>query len=165
MKPFEQLVTEHGAAVLRVCRVIVGPVDAEDAWSETFLSALGAYPRLPAEANTEAWLVTIAQRRSIDLLRKRQRLPVPAGAQPDRPPASAPPGGNDGDGIWDAVAALPVKQREAIAWHYLAGFPYKEAAEITGSTPEAMRRAAADGLKSLRNNYTRNHFTSEGAPR
>ena len=52
--------------MLRVCRAVVGPVDAEDAWSETFLSALRAYPELPADANVEAWLVTIAHRRALE---------------------------------------------------------------------------------------------------
>ena len=53
VRPFEDVVAEHGATVLRVCRAVVGPVDAEDAWSETFLSALRAYPDLPAGANVE----------------------------------------------------------------------------------------------------------------
>ena len=45
--PFEAIVAEHGATVLRVCRAVLGPADADDAWSETFLAALKAYPRLP----------------------------------------------------------------------------------------------------------------------
>jgi len=44
LPPFEQAVTVHGAAVLRVCRALLGTHDAEDAWSETFLAALKAYP-------------------------------------------------------------------------------------------------------------------------
>jgi hypothetical protein len=42
-------------------------VDADEAWSETFLSALRAYPSLPADANVEAWLVTIAHGRVVEL--------------------------------------------------------------------------------------------------
>ena len=45
--PFEAVVANHGARVLRVCRAVVGPADADDAWSETFLAALRAYPDLP----------------------------------------------------------------------------------------------------------------------
>ena len=52
-RPFEEIVAEHGALVMRMCRALVGPVDAADAWSETFLSALQAYPRLPAGSNIE----------------------------------------------------------------------------------------------------------------
>ena len=49
--PFERIVEQHGATVLRVCRAVLGPHDAQDAWSETFLAALRAYPDLPAGAN------------------------------------------------------------------------------------------------------------------
>src|ERR1700722_375700 len=82
-QPFERVVEQHGGAVLRVCRVILGAHDAEDAWSETFLSAMRAYPELPADANTEAWLVTIAHRKAIDLTRARVRRPIPAGDLPE----------------------------------------------------------------------------------
>jgi RNA polymerase sigma factor (sigma-70 family) len=82
-KPFEELVARHSATVYRVCRALVGPSDADDAWSETFLSAMKAYPDLPADANTEAWLVRIAHHRSIDLLRSRARRPVPAATLPE----------------------------------------------------------------------------------
>ncbi|NKX51156.1 sigma-70 family RNA polymerase sigma factor [Arthrobacter deserti] len=149
MKPFEQLVTDHGAAVLRICRVVLGPgPDAEDAWSETFLAALKAYPDLPADANHEAWLVTIARRKAIDIIRVRRRTPVPVPALPDAVSAHGNPGADGG--LWQAVLSLPLRQREAVAYHYLAGFPYKEAAELTGSTPAAVRRAAADGIARLR---------------
>src|SRR5215468_5312452 len=82
-QPFEAVVTEHGATVLRVCRAVLGPADADDAWSETFLSALKAYPRLPADANVEAWLVTIAHRKAIDLTRGAARRAVPVADVPE----------------------------------------------------------------------------------
>jgi hypothetical protein len=37
--PFERIVADHGPTVLRVCRVVLGVHDAQDAWSETFLAA------------------------------------------------------------------------------------------------------------------------------
>src|SRR5262249_60136077 len=89
VRPFEDVVAEHGATVLRVCRAVVGPVDAEDAWSETFLSALRAYPELPEGANVEAWLVTIAHRRALDVGRARSRRAIPVDKTPDRPSARA----------------------------------------------------------------------------
>jgi DNA-directed RNA polymerase specialized sigma24 family protein len=60
--PFEKVVADHGATVLRVCRVLLAGPDADDAWSETFLAATFAYPDLSGSANVEAWLVTIAYR-------------------------------------------------------------------------------------------------------
>ena len=149
VKPFEQVVAEHGPMVLRVCRAVLGSADAEDAWSETFLAALKAYPDLPADANVQAWLVTIAHRKAIDVTRAQARHPLPVGEIPDRPDR---PTTWDGD-LWDALARLPDKQRAAVAYHYLAGLPYREIAEITGGTAEAARRAAADGIKALRATY------------
>lgn len=152
MRPFEDMVAEHGATVLRVCRAVVGPVDAEDAWSETFLSALRAYPDLPDGANVEAWLVTIAHRRALDVARARARRPVPVDALPDRPAAHADPVTRDTE-VWAALQRLPTKQRQAVAYHHIAGLPYAEIAELLGNSPEAARRAAADGLKTLRKLY------------
>jgi RNA polymerase sigma factor (sigma-70 family) len=158
-QPFETVVQRHGRTVLRVCRVLLGVHDAEDAWSETFLAALRAYPDLPDTANAEAWLVTIAQRKAIDVLRARQRQPVPAGELPERPSAIGLPGAAD-DGLWQAVAALPDKQRRAVAYHYVAGLPYAEIAAILGGSTDAARRAAADGIRNLRQNYPK--ATTEG---
>jgi RNA polymerase sigma factor (sigma-70 family) len=159
VRPFEQVVDECGPVVLRVCRAVVGPVDAEDAWSETFLSALKAYPDLPADANVEAWLVTIAHRKAVDITRARARRPVPVGDPPDRPTRSGGPEDWDGD-LWAALAGLPTKQRAAVAYHYLVGLPYQEVAAVLGGTTDAARRAAADGMRALRSTYGR---TREGA--
>lgn len=151
-QPFEKVVREHGGTVLRVCRVTVGVHDAEDAWSETFLAAMRAYPDLPDDANVEAWLVTIAHRKAIDVLRARKRQPAPSGEMPEVPTALGVPGAADGD-LWQAVAALPAKQRQAVAYHYVAGLAYAEIAEILGGTTDAARRAAADGVRNLRKKY------------
>ncbi|MFD3443339.1 RNA polymerase sigma factor [Microbacteriaceae bacterium 4G12] len=149
MNPFERVVAEHGATVLRVCRAVVGPVDADDAWSETFLAALRAYPALPADANVEAWLVTIAHRKAIDLLRARARRPESMADVPETASERPEPGDAAAE-LRRAVAGLPPKQRQAVAYHYLVGLPHAEVAEILGGTTDAARRAAADGISSLR---------------
>ena len=154
--PFEHLVTEHGATVLRVCRAVVGPHDAQDAWSETFLAALRAYPDLDDGANVQAWLVTIAHRKAIDITRARVRDPIPLAA----PPESATADDGSAEDLWAAVADLPPKQRQAVAYHFLAGLPYQEVAEILGGSADAARRAAADGIKSLRRGATHLQLTN-----
>jgi RNA polymerase sigma factor (sigma-70 family) len=152
MRPFEQIVSDYGPMVLRVCRAVVGPDEAEDAWSETFLAALRAYPGLDPQANVEAWLVTIAHRKAVDAIRAAARRPRAVPAVPERPARDGRPEDWDGD-LWAALARLPAKQRAAVAYHYLAGLPYAEIATITGGSTDAARRAAADGIKTLRATY------------
>lgn len=151
-EPFEAVVQRHGATVLRVCRAVVGPTAADDAWSETFLSAMRAYPSLRPDSNVEAWLVTIAHRKGIDQLRSEARRAVPSGELSEAPSVDGVPGGWESD-LWAALKELPLKQRQTVAYHYLAGLPYSEVAEIVGGTPAAARRAAADGIAALRRTY------------
>jgi RNA polymerase sigma factor (sigma-70 family) len=145
--PFERAMHQHGATVLRVCTAVLGPgPDAEDAYAETFLAALRHWPDLADDTNVEAWLVRVAQRKAIDVTRAGARRPRPSDAVPDR--AHPPPA--DGHDVWDAVAELPERQRLAIAYHYFGGLPHAETAALIGGTAEAVRRAASDGLKTLR---------------
>ena len=159
MKPFESVVEEHGARVLRVCRAVVGPIDADDAWSETFLAALKAYPQLRPDSDIRAWLVTIAHRKAIDLIRARSRNAMPVGDVPEHPSPRGNPGEHDHE-LWRAVAALPERQRLAVAYHYLAGLPHGETAHIIGGTVAAVRRASADGIATLRRAYDVNSAPS-----
>jgi len=151
-QPFEVVVELHGRTVLRVCRSLLGVHDADDAWSETFLAAMRAYPGLPDTANVEAWLVTIARRKAIDVLRAANRDPLPVAEVPEAPTALGIPGADDTD-LWEAVGALPPKQRQAITFRYLGGLSYAEIAAVLGGTADAVRRASADGLKKLRETY------------
>lgn len=158
-RPFDEVLSAHRATIWRVCRAVVGPVDADDAWSDTFLAALEAYPRLPADANVEAWLVTIAHRKAIDALRRSSRQAIPLADIPARP-AGEETCRRDLD-LSSSLALLPEKQRCAVVYHYLAGLPYREVAAIIGGSADAARRAAADGIAALR----RTIGPSEGAER
>ncbi|MGB2935687.1 MAG: sigma factor-like helix-turn-helix DNA-binding protein, partial [Nostocoides sp.] len=50
---------------------------------------------------------------------------------------------------------LPEQQRLAVAYHYYGGLPHTETADLIGSTPAAVRRAASDGIASLRRSVGR----------
>jgi RNA polymerase sigma factor (sigma-70 family) len=156
-RPFEKVVAQHGPTVLRVVRAVLGHADADDAWSETFLAAMKAYPDLPTDANVEAWLVTIAHRKAIDVTRAAARRATPVADTPDRPSRDHAEGRHLE--LTEAVAALPTKQRQAVAYHYLAGLPYAEIATLLDSSAAAARRAAADGIATLRREYSHNTET------
>jgi RNA polymerase sigma factor (sigma-70 family) len=152
LRPFEDVITTHGPTVLRVCRAMLGYHEAEDAWAETFVAALRAYPDLDPDANVEAWLVTIAKHKAIDSHRATGRNPQPVEAVPEK----FGRGGTtveDVDELWTALKSLSSKQREAVVYHHLAGLPYAEVASILGGTEAAARRAAADGVRRLRAHY------------
>ncbi len=152
LAPFEEVVAEHGPAILRVCRAAVGRQDADDVWSETFLAAMRAYPDLDRGANVQAWLVTIAKHKAIDHHRKSARTPLPVDQLPELAHHDAVPDGGDA-ALWSALTSLPPKQREAVSYHHLAGLPYAEVARLLGNSEAAARRAAADGIKTLRSSY------------
>lgn len=152
--PFERIVQDHGLAVLRVCRALLDEHRAQDAWSETFLAALKAYPDLPDDANVQAWLVTIAHRKAIDELRKNpsevlaEVLPETEVGQVGRPEARI----MDGE-LWQAVKALPQKQRFVLAYRYLGGLSYAQISQILSGSEAAARRAGSDGIKNLRTHW------------
>jgi RNA polymerase sigma factor (sigma-70 family) len=156
-RPFEEIVRAHGPMVLRVCRAVLGPDEAEDAWSETFLAALRAYPRLRADSNVEAWLVTIAHRKALDHVRAANRRAITLPELPEPPDpldGASPPRPVDDDDLWAALRALPHKQRATVVYHHVVGLPYRDVARIVGGSEAAARRAAADGIAALRRSYT-----------
>ena len=154
VQPFEDVVAEHGAVVLRVGRAMLGGADADDAWAETFLAALKAYPNLRPDSNVRAWLVTIAHRKAIDQSRSRARRPLPVEDLPETPSAIGIPTDPDTE-LWAALRALPSKQRGAVAYHHLAGMPYAEVAVLLDSSEAAARRSAADGIALLHKRFSK----------
>jgi RNA polymerase sigma factor (sigma-70 family) len=154
VRPFEEIVAEHGPVVLRVCRAMLSPTEADDAWAETFLAALRAYPTLRPDSNVRGWLVTIAYRKAIDQVRTAARAPQPTPSLPDVAAPEDVPLPADKE-LRAALAALPPKQRGAVIYHYLADLPYAEVGALLETSEAAARRSAADGIASLRKNYTR----------
>jgi len=160
MQPFEEVVAEHGEVVMRVCRALLRPADADDAWSETFLSALRAYPDLRPDSNIRGWLVTIAHRKALDVIRRTSRVD-PVADVPERTPGRADPELPDDD-LRAAIAALPTKQRAAVVLHYLGDLQYADVGAALDTSAAAARRSAADGIANLRTTYLSKLPAKEG---
>ena len=152
---FSTLLDAHGRDVHRFLIASVGPLDADDCYQETWLSALRAYPSLRDAANLRAWLFTIAHRKAIDNVRARARRPTPVPEPADlagaAPPADGPAAAAalDGD-LWSAVAELPDKQRHAVALRFIADSAYAEIAAVMQISEAAARRNVHEALKRLR---------------
>lgn len=82
--PFGCVVTAHGAMVLKLCRAVLDPRDADQAWIDAFRTAMGAYPRLPDGASVPAWLSTIAERTIDNVLIVRRHNGCGHTASPSR---------------------------------------------------------------------------------
>jgi RNA polymerase sigma factor (sigma-70 family) len=152
------LLDAHRDDVLRFLIASVGRHDADDAFQETFLSALRAYPRLRPDSNLKGWVLTIAHHKALDVHRARGRRPVPV-ADPDEHAGragalSSPPQPESEADHWDRVRVLPQRQREVLTLRYAADLTHAEIATALGCSEEAARRAASDGLKNLRKDVT-----------
>lgn len=153
MQPFEAVVAEQGGMVMRVCRALLGPVEADDAWSETFLAALRAYPGLPPGSNVPGWLATIAHHKAIDQLRARARRPEPAAGAGEQSAAVEPEPEPADTELHGALATLAPKQRLAVVYRYLADLSYADVGALLECSEAAARRNAADGIARLRRHY------------
>ena len=159
LQPFELVVHEHGPTVMRVCRALLQRADAEDAWSETFIAAMRAYPDLRPDSNVRGWLVTIAHRKALDQIRSSSRAPRPTGYVTELVGRDGEPVPPDTD-LWCAMQSLTDHQRTAVAYHHIAGMPFAEVGELLGISAAAARRASADGIANLRTRYLPTNRTS-----
>jgi RNA polymerase sigma factor (sigma-70 family) len=140
--PFEQFYEAHRAEVFRHLRRLLGQ-DAEDAFQETFLRALRAYPELRHGGELRAWVFTIATRVAIDDSRRRRpRGELPELASEDGLPPHAELG--------PLTDGLPQKERAAVVLRYGFDLPYDEIGAVLGSSEDAARQAASSGVRRLR---------------
>jgi RNA polymerase sigma factor (sigma-70 family) len=148
LPPFQALLEAHRTDVYRFLVATAGPSEADDAFQETWIAALRAYPGLRRADNLRAWLFRIAQNKSIDAHRARGRRAVPVAAVPEgASPAAAI---DEEPELWARVRELPEKQRTAVFCRAVLGMPYDELAVLLESSEDAARRNVHEGLKRLR---------------
>jgi RNA polymerase sigma factor (sigma-70 family) len=153
LPPFQVLLEEHRADVYRFLVATAGRSEADDAFQETWIAALRAYPKLRRADNLRAWLLRIAQNKSIDAHRARGRRPVPVAGVPEGGSSGAIAVGGD-DELWERVRQLPAKQRTAVYCRSVLGMSYGELALLLESSEDAARRNVHEGLKRLREELT-----------
>jgi RNA polymerase sigma factor (sigma-70 family) len=142
--PFEHFYEQHRDEVYGFLRKRLGAERAEDAFQETFLRALRAYPRLEHGENLRAWVYTIAGRIVIDEHRRTPPVPteLPELASLDGRPAYA--------ALEHLAEELPPTERAAVLLRYGYDLDYAEIGAALGSTESAARQAASAGVRRLR---------------
>jgi RNA polymerase sigma factor (sigma-70 family) len=145
--PFERFYLETREEIWRYLVRLLGRQTAEDAFQETFLRALRAYPRLAHGRHLRAWVFTIATRIAVDERRRR----APAGSIPELAAEDARPAYAE---LEHMAGDLPATERAAVVLRYGYDLPYAEIAAALGSTEAAARQAASAGVRRLRRRIT-----------
>jgi RNA polymerase sigma factor (sigma-70 family) len=141
--PFEAFYEQHADEVLRFLRRRLGSGRAEDAFQETFLRALRAYPQLTHGRYLRAWVLTIASRIVVDEARKtRPHDELPELATADGRPAY--------EELAHLTDDLPPKERAAVVLRYGYDLDYAEIGAALGSSEDAARQAASAGVRRIR---------------
>jgi RNA polymerase sigma factor (sigma-70 family) len=143
LPPFERFYREHREEIYAFLVRRLGPERADDAFQETFLKALRAYPNLRHGEHLRAWAYTIAGRVAIDEHRRpRADAELPELAALDGRPAFAQ--------LEHLADALPPTERAAVVLRYGYDLDYADIGAALGSNATAARQAASAGIRRLR---------------
>jgi RNA polymerase sigma-70 factor (ECF subfamily) len=143
--------------LLQYVRSLVGPGDAEDVASESWLQIARDLPEFRGGgAAVRGWAARIARNRALDHIRARSRRPV-SGAGVDelvQLPDRADTAGEALDAVATdaalaAIAALPREQAEAVLLRVVMGLDSTSAARVLGRRPGSVRMATHRGLRRL----------------
>jgi RNA polymerase sigma factor (sigma-70 family) len=141
--PFERFYAENRDAVFGLLASRLGRQRAEDAFQETFLRALRAYPELRHTENLRGWVLTIAERVAIDAHRRERPAQELAEHESwDSPPPHAQ--------LEHLAAQLPPTERAAVVLRYGYDLDYDQIGAALGSNAQAARQAASSGVRRLR---------------
>jgi RNA polymerase sigma-70 factor (ECF subfamily) len=154
---FADWVRATQADVWRFVAHLAGAGSADDLTQETYARAVTALPRFAGRSSSRTWLLSIARRAVIDLLRARSSRPQPAGRDWEPAAEAAAARARAGSaGFEDLVEfgllldGLDPDRREALVLTQLLGYSYAEAAEVCGCPVGTVRsrvaRARADLL-------------------
>jgi RNA polymerase sigma factor (sigma-70 family) len=142
--PFERFYEEQRGPVLAQLRSMLGRDAAEDAFQETFLRALRAYPTLRHGRHLHAWALQIARNVAIDALRRTRATSADV---PDLESVDEPLPYEELRRLTDS---LPQKERAAVFLRYGYDLSYEEIGNALGQSPEAARQATSSGVRRLR---------------
>ena len=143
LPPFERFYDDHREEVYAFLVRRLGRDRADDAFQETFLRALRAYPTLRHGEHLRAWAFTIAGRIAID----EHRRPKPTGELPELVNEDDRPAFAELEHLADR---LPPTERAAVVLRYGYDLDYADIGAALGSNATAARQAASSGIRRLR---------------
>jgi RNA polymerase sigma-70 factor, ECF subfamily len=150
---FERVLSGHERPILRLCYRLLGNLaDAQDAAQEVFLRVYRHRAQLSESRNPSAWLYQIAVNVCRDRRRKARltgELDAQAVAGLDSPERDARHQQMQRH-LFEALDALPEKERLALILRDLEERPAAEVAQILGSSEGTVRSQASTARAKLR---------------
>lgn len=137
---FEELYERYRAFMLAIAnKILENEFDAEDAVHNAFVSISEHMDKVhdPSSQKTKGFVAIIAERKAIDVYRKRSRF-VSLDAIEDEICISFPP--PEDDGLARCLSKLPPRYRHVIMLKYCHGYTIKEIADILGMKPAAVSK-------------------------
>lgn len=146
---FERFVQSRAAALVRYGFVLSGnPHDAADLAQEALVRLGETWARVRDKGDPEGYVRTTMARLHVNWWRSARREYL-VGAVPDRACHDGSIGRDD-DGLWQALATLPPRQRVVLVLRYYEQYTDEEITQVLGISRGTVRSQAARGLDKLR---------------
>jgi RNA polymerase sigma factor CnrH len=144
----------HGRMVYGLCLLLLrDAIDAEDAAQQTFVSAYGALLRGSVVRDPPAWLAAAARNECRARLRRREREPVSLHQATLELLSSSEHEAThvlEAAAVRDALAELPLRQREAVVLRDVLGFRTREVGAVLGLSRPAVEALVFRARRRLR---------------
>lgn len=152
----EELFVAHVDGVYNVAyRVVWNPTDAEDVVQTTFVKAFLRLDQLADPNKVRPWLLQVAYRESITVLRRRRDVVMDPTDLPGRPcgrpgPAEAAVASAVAAQLAEALLRLRPDERLAVVLRDVEGLPMRDVAEVLGIGLSAAKMRVHRGRQALR---------------
>jgi len=146
----EELLEGFGREIQGVAYLILrNHADAEEIVMDTLVTAWRKGHTLRDDTALRSWLLTIASRHALSRRRwRRDWQPLFDAEQLTAPSIDGPSA--ERVAVAQAIDALPVQVRAAIALHHVAGLTVAETAAALGKSENTVKSQVRDGLARLR---------------
>ena len=147
---FDRFVADNGDGLLRAAYLMVGDLhEAEDLVQETLFKVASRWPRVSRMENSLAYTRRILVNLALHGSPKRSRNRAELKATPPAETAANAAPLDLHDELFDALVALPPRQRAALVLRYLLDLPEAEVATVLRCSLGTVKSSTSRGLKRL----------------
>ncbi|TXF87079.1 RNA polymerase sigma factor [Neolewinella aurantiaca] len=154
---FRKLVAAYGPALHRhLLRMLHSGADTDDVLQNTLVKAYRNLKKFRGDSKLSTWLYRIATNEALSWLRSSQRRNARFSSEE---PGSIADRQLEADAYFDgdeaqahlhrALATLPAKQRAVFSFRYFDDLPYRQIAEITGTSEGALKASYHLAVKKI----------------